>query len=92
MGANTGKPEVAYRESIKKAALNVEGEVHQADWRPRPVRPLHHRPEPNERGKGFEFVDDIKGGVIPREFIPAIEKGIRRGLGRGVLPATRWST
>ncbi|MFO0609779.1 MAG: elongation factor G [Polyangiales bacterium] len=83
--ANTGKPEVAYRESIKKAALNVEAKyIKQTGGRGQYGHCIIDL-EPNERGKGFEFVDDIKGGVIPREFIPAIEKGIREALGRGVL-------
>jgi elongation factor G len=83
--ANTGKPEVAYRESIKKAALNVEAKyIKQTGGRGQYGHCIIDL-EPNERGKGFEFVDDIKGGVIPREFIPAVEKGIREALGRGVL-------
>jgi elongation factor G len=83
--ANTGKPEVAYRESIKKAALNVEAKyIKQTGGRGQYGHCIIDL-EPNERGKGFEFVDDIKGGIIPREFIPAIEKGIREALGRGVL-------
>jgi elongation factor G len=83
--ANTGKPEVAYRESIKKPALNVEHKyIKQSGGRGQYGHVIIDL-EPNERGKGFEFVDDIKGGVIPREFIPAVEKGIREALGRGVL-------
>jgi len=83
--ANTGKPEVAYRESIKKPALNVEAKyIKQTGGRGQYGHVVIDL-EPNERGKGFEFVDDIKGGVIPKEFIPAVEKGIRDALGRGVL-------
>ncbi len=82
--ANTGKPEVAYRESIKRAAKDVEAKyIKQTGGRGQYGHVVIDL-EPNERGKGFEFVDDIKGGVIPREFIPAVEKGIREALGRGV--------
>jgi elongation factor G len=48
--------------------------------------------EPNEPGKGFEFVDAIKGGVVPREFIPAVEKGINEASRRACWPVTRWWT
>jgi Translation elongation factors (GTPases) len=48
--------------------------------------------EPAPQGKGYEFVDAIKGGVIPREYIPAVDKGISETLKAGVLAAIRWST
>ncbi|MBU4612978.1 elongation factor G [Achromobacter sp. GG226] len=84
--ANVGKPQVAYRETIRKTADDVEGKfVKQSGGRGQyghvviKLEPL----EPG--GVGFEFVDAIKGGVVPREYIPAVEKGIRDTLGTGVL-------
>ncbi|MBL8604506.1 MAG: elongation factor G [Myxococcales bacterium] len=83
--ANTGKPEVAYRESVKKPVANVEGKyVKQSGGRGQYGHCVIDV-EPGERGTGFVFVDDIKGGVIPREFIGPVEKGIREALQRGVL-------
>jgi elongation factor G len=82
--ANTGKPEVAYRESIRRKAEAEGRYIKQTGGRGQYGHVVIEI-EPNERGKGFEFIDDIKGGVIPREFIPAVEKGIREALGRGVL-------
>ena len=82
--ATVGKPQVAYRETIKKAAEDVEGKfVKQSGGRGQyghAVITLEPNPE-----KGYEFVDEIKGGVIPREFIPAVDKGIRETLNNGVL-------
>ena len=82
--ANTGKPEVAYREAIKRKA---EGECKYAKQSGGRGQYGHCiiDVEPGERGAGFVFVDDIKGGVIPREFIPAVEKGAREALQRGIL-------
>jgi len=84
--ANVGKPQVAYRETIRKACDEVEGKfVKQSGGRGQyghvviKLEPL----EPG--GAGFEFVDAIKGGVVPREYIPAVEKGIRDTLPSGVL-------
>jgi elongation factor G len=83
--ANTGKPEVAYRESVKRAVTDVEGKyVKQTGGRGQYGHCVIDL-EPGERGTGFVFIDDIKGGVIPREFIPAVEKGIREALQRGIL-------
>ena len=85
VGANTGKPEVAYRESVKRAVTDVEGKyVKQTGGRGQYGHCVIDL-EPGERGTGFVFIDDIKGGVIPREFIPAVEKGIREALQRGIL-------
>ncbi|NMV37788.1 elongation factor G [Ralstonia insidiosa] len=82
--ATVGKPQVAYRETIKKAAEDVEGKfVKQSGGRGQYGHAVITL-EPNE-GKGYEFVDEIKGGVIPREFIPAVDKGIRDTLNTGVL-------
>ncbi len=82
--ANVGAPQVAYREAIKKS-IEIEGKfVKQSGGRGQ-YGHVWLRMEPNESGKGFEFVDAIKGGVVPREYIPAVEKGLRETLPNGVL-------
>jgi elongation factor G len=82
--ATVGKPQVAYRETITKTAEDVEGKfVKQSGGRGQYGHAVITL-EPNP-GKGYEFVDEIKGGVIPREFIPAVDKGIRDTLNTGVL-------
>ncbi|WP_197378102.1 elongation factor G [Ralstonia pseudosolanacearum] len=81
--ANIGAPQVAYRETIRKKAEDVEGKfVKQSGGRGQYGHAVITL-EPQEPGKGFEFVDAIKGGVIPREYIPAVEKGIRRHAALG---------
>ncbi|MGH8573543.1 MAG: elongation factor G, partial [Gammaproteobacteria bacterium] len=83
--ANVGKPQVAYRETIRKVVEKAEGRfVRQSGGRGQYGHVIL-RVEPMEAGAGFEFVNDIVGGVIPREYIPAIEKGVREQLGNGVL-------
>jgi len=82
--ANVGAPQVAYREAIRNSA-EVEGKfVKQSGGRGQ-YGHVWIKMEPNEAGKGFEFVDAIKGGTVPREFIPAVEKGLRETLPNGVL-------
>ncbi len=82
--ANVGAPQVAYREAIRKA-VEVEGKfVKQSGGRGQ-YGHVWLKMEPNEAGKGFEFVDAIKGGTVPREYIPAVEKGLRDTLPNGVL-------
>ena len=82
--ANVGAPQVAYREAIRKS-VEVEGKfVKQTGGRGQ-YGHVWIKMEPNETGKGFEFVDAIKGGTVPREFIPAVEKGLRESLPNGVL-------
>ena len=82
--ANVGAPQVAYREAIRKPA-EVEGKfVKQSGGRGQ-YGHVWIKMEPNETGKGFEFIDAIKGGSVPREFIPAVEKGLRETLPNGVL-------
>ena len=82
--ANVGAPQVAYREAIRKPA-EVEGKfIKQAGGRGQ-YGHVWIKLEPNEAGKGFEFIDAIKGGTVPREFIPAVEKGLRETLPNGVL-------
>ena len=83
--ATVGKPQVAYRETIRKAVSDVEGKfVKQSGGRGQYGHAVLSI-EPQEPGKGFEFIDAIKGGVIPREFIPAVEKGVRETLSSGVM-------
>ena len=83
--ANVGAPQVAYRETIRKTVDAVEGKfVKQSGGRGQ-YGHVVLKVEPNGAGKGFEFVDAIKGGVVPREFIPAVQKGIEENLNNGVL-------
>ncbi|KGF78344.1 elongation factor G [Massilia sp. JS1662] len=83
--ATVGKPQVAYRETIRKAVTDVEGKfVKQSGGRGQYGHAVLSI-EPQEPGKGFEFVDAIKGGVVPREYIPAVEKGVRETLSSGVM-------
>ena len=83
--ASVGKPQVAYRETIKTAAKDVEGKfVKQSGGRGQYGHVVLNV-EPLAQGGGYEFVDAIKGGVVPREFIPAVDKGIRETLENGVL-------
>jgi elongation factor G len=84
VGANVGKPQVAYKETIKGTA-KVEGKfVRQSGGRGQ-YGHVWLEIEPLERGKGFEFVNKIVGGVIPKEFIPAVEKGVKEAMEGGVL-------
>ena len=83
--ANVGKPQVAYRETIRKTCEEIEGKfVKQSGGRGQ-YGHVVLKIEPNEAGKGYEFVDAIKGGVVPREYIPAVDKGIQEALGAGVV-------
>ncbi|CAN90997.1 MULTISPECIES: elongation factor G [Sorangium] len=83
--ANVGKPEVAYRETISKKATDVEGRFVRQSGGHGQFGHVRIDIEPAERGAGFVFENDIVGGIIPKEFIPSIEKGIRDAMGRGVL-------
>ena len=83
--ASVGKPQVAYRETIKKACDKVEGKfINQSGGRGQ-YGHVVLKVEPQAHGKGFEFVDAIKGGAVPREYIPAVEKGLIDTLPAGVL-------
>ncbi|MBI3728950.1 MAG: elongation factor G [Burkholderiales bacterium] len=83
--ATVGKPQVAYRETIRKTCEEIEGKfVKQSGGRGQ-YGHVVLKIEPQEPGKGFEFVDAIKGGTVPREYIPAVEKGVRETLTSGVL-------
>jgi len=81
--ANVGKPQVAYRETIRKAAAAQGRYVRQTGGRGQ-YGDVYLEVEPNE-AKGFEFENKIVGGTIPREYIPAVEKGVREALDTGVL-------
>jgi len=83
--ANVGKPQVAYRETIRKGVADVEGKFVRQSGGKGQYGHVVFRVEPNEAGKGFEFLDEIKGGVVPREYIPAVEKGVVEALNQGVL-------
>ncbi len=83
--ANVGKPQVAYRETIRKTVDEAEGKFVRQSGGKGQYGHVVLKIEPNEAGKGIEFVDAIKGGVVPREFIPAVEKGINEAVTQGVL-------
>jgi elongation factor G len=82
--ANIGKPQVAYKETIRKAVTQETRFVKQSGGRGQFAH-VELEVSPNETGKGFLFENNIKGGVIPREYIPAVEKGIREALSSGPL-------
>ena len=81
---NVGSPQVAYRESISSTVTHETKYVKQSGGRGQ-YGHVFLRIEPLERGAGFEFVDEIKGGVVPKEFIPAVQKGVEDSLEGGVL-------
>ena len=83
--ANVGKPQVAYRETIRKTIEDAEGKFVRQSGGKGQYGHVVLKIEPNEMGKGIEFVDAIKGGVVPREYIPAVEKGINEAVTQGVL-------
>ena len=82
--ASVGAPQVAYREAIRKAVEQEGKFVKQSGGRGQ-FGHVWIKLEPNETGKGYEFVDAIKGGVVPREYIPAVDKGLQETLPNGVL-------
>ena len=81
---NVGAPQVAYRETIRKSVEQEGKFVKQTGGRGQ-YGHVWLRIEPNEPGKGYEFIDAIKGGVVPREYIPAVDKGVQEALQSGVL-------
>ncbi len=100
VGANVGQPQVAYRETITKEAeaehkyikqSGGKGQYGHVKLRVKPMEPIPEGKENKKLAKNvtreddFEFINNIKGGVIPQEFIPAVEKGVREGLDRGIL-------
>jgi elongation factor G len=82
--ANVGAPQVAYREAIRKE-VEQEGKHAKQSGGKGQYGHVWIKMGPNETGKGFEFIDAIKGGTVPREFIPAVEKGLKEALNNGVL-------
>ena len=82
--ANVGRPQVAYKETIKKMA-EAEGKYIKQSGGRGQYGHVWIRVEPNERGKGFEFTNEIRGGVVPQEFIGPIEKGVKEALDKGVV-------
>jgi len=81
---NVGKPQVAYREAIKSSIEHETKYAKQSGGRGQFAH-VFLRMEPLARGTGFEFVDEIKGGAVPREFIPSVQKGVEDALGGGVI-------
>ena len=84
VACDVGAPQVAYRETITTSVENEYKHVKQSGGRGQYAH-VCLRLEPQEPGKGFEFVNEIKGGVIPTEYIPAVEKGVRKALESGPL-------
>jgi elongation factor G len=82
--ANVGAPQVAYREALKKE-VEQEGKHAKQSGGKGQYGHVWIKMAPNEPGKGFEFIDAIKGGSVPREYIPAVEKGMKEALNNGVL-------
>ncbi|HNQ03375.1 MAG TPA: elongation factor G [Thiobacillaceae bacterium] len=82
--ANVGAPQVAYREAIRKP-VEQEGKFVKQSGGKGQYGHVWIKMEPNEAGKGYEFVDAIKGGTVPREYIPAVDKGLQEALGNGVM-------
>jgi elongation factor G len=81
--ANVGKPQVAYRETVTKATTEVNVYKKQTGGKGQYAK-VEIKVEPNETGKGFEFINDTVGGSIPKEFIPGVEKGLEGALLRGI--------
>jgi elongation factor G len=84
VGANVGKPQVAYRETIRQKVVAEGKFVRQSGGRGQ-YGHVHIEMEPLEPGGNFEFVNKIVGGVVPREYIPAVEKGVKEALENGIL-------
>ena len=82
--AKVGKPQVAYKETIRQSA-DAEGKYIKQSGGRGQYGHCWLKIEPQEAGKGFEFVDEVKGGVIPREYIPAIQKGVKETIDKGVV-------
>lgn len=83
--ANIGRPQVTYRETLRKAVHDIEGKFVRQSGGKGQYGHVVLSLEPQPAGSGFAFVDATKGGVVPREYIPSVEKGIREALNSGVL-------
>jgi elongation factor G len=83
--ANIGRPQVTYRETLRKAVHDIEGKFVRQSGGKGQYGHVVLSLEPQQAGSGFAFVDATKGGVVPREYIPSVEKGIREALNSGVL-------
>ncbi|HNW32996.1 MAG TPA: elongation factor G, partial [Candidatus Dojkabacteria bacterium] len=84
VATSVGKPQVAYKETIKRSVEQVEGRYVKQSGGKGQYGHCWLKLDPNEKGKGFEFINAIKGGSIPREFIPAIQKGVEEAMKAGV--------
>ena len=82
--ANIGKPQVAYREAIKQT-VDIEGKFVKQSGGKGQYGHVWLKMEPSEQGQGFEFVDAIKGGVVPKDYIPAVQKGLAEAMTSGVV-------
>ena len=82
--ANVGRPQVAYKETIK-AEAEIEGKYIKQSGGRGQYGHVWLRLKPKERGQGFEFIDEIRGGSIPQEFVPAVAKGVKEALEKGVV-------
>ncbi|KAA8998841.1 elongation factor G [Affinibrenneria salicis] len=82
---NVGRPQVAYRETVRQAVADVDGKFVRQSGGKGQYGHVVLTVEPNEPGLGFAFFDEIKGGVVPREYIPAVRKGVEEALNSGVL-------
>ena len=82
--ANVGRPQVAYKETITKEAEGEGKYIRQSGGRGQ-YGHCRLRLEPRERGQGYEFLDEVRGGAIPREYIPAIQKGVKEAVDKGVV-------
>jgi elongation factor G len=82
--ANVGNPQVSYRETIKQSSEAEHKYAKQSGGRGQ-YGHCYLRVEPQEAGKGYEFADEVKGGAIPKEFIPAVEKGVKEAMQSGIL-------
>jgi elongation factor G len=83
--ANIGRPQVTYRETLRKAVKDIEGKFVRQSGGKGQYGHVVLSLEPLEPGSGFKFEDATKGGVVPREYIPSVEKGLREAMNSGVL-------
>jgi len=86
--ATVGRPQVAYKETVL-ATAEAEGKYIKQSGGRGQYGHVRLRISPLESGKGFEFIDEVKGGVVPREYIPAVEKGVKEALTKGVIAGFR---